>query len=199
MRSPKQYMADRFPWLNLPDSIAAAFVLALIVVSLWPHSRLMVDLVFITAIPGLIAAIVWSLIFWQKARVQIGRLKLRYKAVRRIAGVAALSCLPFLLLQQASIYLRGPNILRELPPEVADATAPYPKLAAWKIRVVVAIAHLEVDDGAKIEGRLRDANRRPRQPLSCHACDTESHDHGFGAVLLLPLTGNSLDNGSEII
>lgn len=157
MRSPKQYIADRFPWLNLPDTIAAAFVLALIAVSLWPHSRLMVDLVFITAIPGLIAAIVWSLTFWQKARVQIGRLKLRYKAVRRIAGAAALSCLPFLLLQQASIYFQGPNILRELPPEVADATAPYPKLGQWKIRVVVAIAHLEGDDGAKIEGRLRDA------------------------------------------
>jgi tetratricopeptide (TPR) repeat protein len=157
MRSAKQYIADRFPWLNLFDSIAAAFVLALIAVPIWPHARLMVDLVFITAIPGLIAAIVWSLTFWPKARVQIGRLKLRYKAVRRSAGIAALACLPFLLLQQASIYLQGPNILRELPPEVAEATAPYPKLGERKVRVVVAIAHLEGDDGAKIEGRLRDA------------------------------------------
>jgi tetratricopeptide (TPR) repeat protein len=157
MRSPKQYIADRFPWLNLYDSLAAAFVLALIAVSLWPHSRLMVDLVFITAIPGSIAAIVWSLTFWQEARVQIGRLKLRYKMVRRIAGIAALSCLPFLLLQQASIYLQGPNILRELPPEVAEATAPYPDVEKWRIRVVFAIAHLEGDNGQQLEGRLRDA------------------------------------------
>ena len=157
MRSPKQYMADRFPWLNLPDSIAAAFVLALIVVCLWPHSRLIVDLVFITAIPGSIAAIVWSLTFWQEARVRIGRLKLRYKAVRRIAGIAALSCLPFLLLQQVSIYLQGPNILRELPPEVAEARAPYPDVEKWRIRVVFAIAHLEGDNGQQLEGRLRDA------------------------------------------
>ena len=153
MRSPKQYIADRFPWLNLLDSVAAAFVIALIAASVWPHARLMVVLVFITAIPGLVAAIVWSLTFWREARVGIGRLKLRYKAVRRIAGIAALSCLPFLLLQQASIYLQGPNILREPPPELA----PYPKLAKWKIHLVVAIAHLEGDDGKRIEGRLFDA------------------------------------------
>lgn len=157
MTSVKQYIADKFSWLNRFDSLAAACVLACVGVSLWPHSRLIVDLVFITAIPGTIAAIVWSLTFWPKARVQIGRLKLRYKVVRRTAGIAALTCLPFLLLQQASIYFQGPNVLRELPPEVADATAPYPKLAEWKIRVVVAIAHLEGDDGQKIEGQLRDA------------------------------------------
>ena len=90
-------------------------MLACVGVSLWPHSRLIVDLVFITAIPGTIAAIVWSLTFWPKARVQIGRLKLRYKVVRRTAGIAALTCLPFLLLQQASIYFQGPNVLRGLP------------------------------------------------------------------------------------
>jgi tetratricopeptide (TPR) repeat protein len=157
MRRAKQYMAEKFPRLNLFDSIAAAFVLALIAVSLWPHSRLMVDLVFITAIPGSIAAIVWGLTFWPKARVRIGRLKLRYKAVRRIAGIAALSCLPFLLLQQASIYLEGPNILRDLPPEVAEARAPYPDVEKWRIRVVFAIAHLEGDKGQQLEARLRDA------------------------------------------
>ena len=157
MRSPKQYMADRYPWLSLVDSIAAVFVILLIAVSLWPHSRLIVDLVFITAIPGSIAAIVWSLTFWPKARVQIGRLKLRYKAVRRIAGIAALSCLPFLLLQQASIYLQGPNILRELPPQVAEAKAPYPDVEKRRIRLVFAIAHLEGDKGQQLEARLRDA------------------------------------------
>ncbi len=164
MRTPRQYFSERYPWLNLADSLAAAVVLVLVIVAIWPHSRLVIDLVLVTAIPGLIAAIVWGLTFWQKARVQIGRLKLRYKSVRRSAGIAALFCLPFLLLQQASIYLRGPNMLRERAFDVSGLSEPYPKPAKWEIRVVVAIAHLEGDDGHKIEGQLRDAlsNLDPR-------------------------------------
>ncbi len=157
MRTPRQYLSERYSWLSLADSIAAAVVLVLIIVAIWPHSRLVIDLVLVTAIPGSIAAIVWGLTFWQKARVQIGRLKFRYKSVRRIAGLAALSCLPFLLLQQASIYLRGPNVLREPVVDASGLSEPYPKPAKWEIRVVVAIAHLEGDDGHKIEGQLRDA------------------------------------------
>ena len=157
MKSPRQHLSERYPWLNLADSLAAAAVFLLVIVAIWPHSRLVIDLVLITAIPGLIAAIVWLLTFWQNARVQIGRLKLRYKSVRRSAGIAALLCLPFLLLQQASIYLRGPNILRVPPVDVTGLTEPYPELGQWKIRVVVAIANLEGDDGHKIEGQLRDA------------------------------------------
>ncbi|MGA9725759.1 MAG: hypothetical protein WBQ86_25120, partial [Candidatus Binatus sp.] len=163
MRTPRQYFSERYPRLNLADSLAVAVVLALVIVAIWPHSRLVVDLVLVTAIPGSIAAIVWALTFWQKARVQIGRLKLRYKSVRRSAGIAALFCLP-LLLQQASIYLQGPNMLRERAVAVSGLTEPYPKPARWEIRVVVAIAHLEGDDGHKIEGQLRDAlaNLDPR-------------------------------------
>jgi tetratricopeptide (TPR) repeat protein len=164
MMTPRQHFSERYPWLNLADSLASAVVLALGIVAIWPHSRLVIDLVLVTAIPGSIAAIVWSLTFWQKARVQIGRLKLRYKSVRRSAGIAALLCLPFLLLQQASIYLRGPNILRVPVVDVTGLSEPYPKPAKWEIRVVVAIAHLEGDDGHKIEGQLRDAlaNLDPR-------------------------------------
>jgi tetratricopeptide (TPR) repeat protein len=157
MKTPRQYLSERYPWLNLADSLAVAGVVLVVIVAIWPHSRLVTDLVLVTAIPGLIAAIVWAMTFWQKACVQIGRLKLRYKSVRRSAGIAALFCLPFLLLQQASIYLRGPNILRELPPEVAAARAPYPDVEKWRIRVVFAIAHLEGDKGQQLEARLRDA------------------------------------------
>jgi tetratricopeptide (TPR) repeat protein len=164
MKTLRQYLSERYPWLNLADSVAAAIVLVLVIVAIWPHSRLVHDVVLVTAIPGLIAATVWAFTFWHRARVQIGRLKLRYKPVRRIAGIAALLCLPFLLLQQASIYLQGPNILRVRPVDVTGLTEPYPKLARWEIRVVVAIAHLEGDDGQKIEGQLRDAlsNLDPR-------------------------------------
>src|SRR5271170_3487122 len=134
MRTPRQYLSERYPRVNLTDSLAVAVILAVFVVAIWPHSRAVIDLVLVTAIPGSIAAIVWGLTFWQKARVQIGRLKLRYKSVRRIAGIAALFCLPFLLLQQASIYLRGPNILREPTVDVTGLTEPYPKLGRWEMR-----------------------------------------------------------------
>jgi tetratricopeptide (TPR) repeat protein len=156
MRTPRQYLSERFPWLTLLDSLAAAFVLVLLIVAIWPGSRPIRDLVFVTAIPGSIGAIVWGLTFWPKVSVRIGRLKLRYKSVRRHAGIVALACLPFLLLQQASLYLRGPNIFRvqPQPPELAQA---YPKIGHWGIRVVVAIAHLEGDDADKIESALRDA------------------------------------------
>jgi tetratricopeptide (TPR) repeat protein len=157
MRSLREYFSERFPGVNLADSLAVASVLVLVVVAVWPRSRVAIDLVLVTAIPGSIAAIVWGLTFWHKARVQIGRLKLRYKPVRRSAGIAALVCLPLILLQQASIYLRGPNVLREVPVDVSGLTVPYPKPAKWEIRMVVAIAHLEGDDGHKVEGQLHDA------------------------------------------
>jgi tetratricopeptide (TPR) repeat protein len=156
MKTPRDHLSERYRSLNLIDSLAAALVLVLAIVAIWPRSRLVIDLVLVTAIPGLIAAVVWMFTFWQRARVQIGRLKLRYKPVRRIAGIAALFCLPFLLLQQASIYLQGPNILRERPVDVTGLSEPYPKHAKWKIRVAVAIAHLEGDQGHKIEDQLRD-------------------------------------------
>ena len=164
MKTPRHHLSERYRSLNLTDSLAAAFVFVLAIVAIWPHSRLVIDLVLITAIPGLIAGVVWLLTFWQKARIQIGRLKLRYKPLRRIAGIAALFCLPFLLLQRASIYLQGPNILRERPVDVTGLSEPYPKHAKWKIRVAVAIAHIEGEQGHKIEDQLRDAlaNLDPR-------------------------------------
>jgi hypothetical protein len=151
MSSPSQYIADRFPWLTRARALAGAFGIALLVVFIWPHARLVTDLVIVTAIPGTIGAIVFGLTFWSKARVQIGRRQLRYKAVRRAAGIVALACLPFILMQRASIYLRSP---REVVTEASEA---YPDMKHWRIQVVVAIAHLEGDDGKQLEGRLRDA------------------------------------------
>ncbi len=151
MSSPSQYIADRFPWLTRARAVAGAFGIALLVVFIWPHGRLATDVVIVTAIAGTIGAIVFGLTFWSKARVQIGRRRLRYKAVRRVGGIVALACLPFILMQRASIYLRSP---REVVTEASEA---YPDMKRWRIFVVVAIAHLEGDDGNRIEGRLRDA------------------------------------------
>jgi tetratricopeptide (TPR) repeat protein len=108
-------------------------------------------LVIVTAVPGLLGASLWALTFWSKARVQIGRQKLRYKTVRRIAGAVALIGLPFLLVHRTSIYI-SPS--REMASAGSEA---YPNMKQWRIRVVVAIAHLENDDGNRLEGRLRDS------------------------------------------
>jgi hypothetical protein len=131
--------------------LVGALGIALLLVFIWPHSRLAVDLVIVTAIPGALGASLWALTFWSNARVQIGRQKLRYKTVRRIAGAIALIGLPFLIVQRTSIYLRSP---REM---VSEGSGAYPDMKRWRIRVVVAIAHPEGDDGNRVEARLRDA------------------------------------------
>ena len=118
MSNVRRYLSERYPWLNLTYLLVAASAIALLLVAIWPHSQLIADLVVLTAIPGILGAILWGMTFWAKARVQIGRRKLRYKSVRRIGGLAALFCLPFLFLQQASIYLRGPKILPGPAPEL---------------------------------------------------------------------------------
>ncbi|MGA9472801.1 MAG: serine hydrolase domain-containing protein [Terriglobales bacterium] len=151
MRSPSKYIAERLPWLTRARAMAGAFGIALLMVFIWPHAHLVTELIIVTAIPGSIGAIVWVLTFWSKARVELERGQFQSKAVRRVAGIVALACLPFLLMQRASIYLRSP---REL---VSEGSGDYPDMKQWRIRVVVAIAHLEGDDGAKIEGQLRDA------------------------------------------
>ena len=151
MSASNQSVSERFSWLTRGRALAGAFGIALVLVFIWPHSRLAVDLVIVTAIPGSLGASLWALTFWSNARVQIGRHKLRYKTVRRIAGAIALVGLPFLIVQRTSIYLRSP---REVVSESAEA---YPNMKLWRVRVVVAIAHLESDDGNRVETRLRDA------------------------------------------
>jgi tetratricopeptide (TPR) repeat protein len=151
MSNADQNIVDRFPRMTRSRAIAAAFVIALLIVFIWPHADVVTELVVVTAIPGFIGAVVWGLTFWSKARVELERRQFRCTAIRRVAGIVALACLPFMLMQRASIYLRSP---REL---VSEGSGDYPDMSQWRIRVVVAIAHLEGDDGAKIEGDLRDA------------------------------------------
>jgi tetratricopeptide (TPR) repeat protein len=144
MSSASQYFAERFPWLTRMRAMGGAFAVALLIVFIWPHAHLIYEFILLTAIPGTVGAIVYGLTFWPKARVQIGRWKLRYKQVRRIAGVVALACLPFLLMQRASIYLRRPQ-----PVAAVAAKAEPGYLLSY-----YAIAHLEGDDGQRVEKRL---------------------------------------------
>jgi tetratricopeptide (TPR) repeat protein len=151
MRTPRQYLSDRYPWLNITDIFAALFAFILAIVVMWPHARVVTDLVVVTALPGSLALILWVLTFSQKARIQIGRRKLRYKSVRRLALNAATICLPLLIFQQASIYLRT---LPLFGARVSDALLPYPESSDYEFRVVVGVAHLEGDDGQKIQTQL---------------------------------------------
>jgi YD repeat-containing protein len=59
MRTPRQYFSERYPWLDLADSLAAAVVVVLVIVAIWPHSRLVIDLVQVTAIPGSLDKLRW--------------------------------------------------------------------------------------------------------------------------------------------
>jgi tetratricopeptide (TPR) repeat protein len=143
-----RYIAERYPWLTRTRAVAGAFAIVLLIVAIWPHAHVVGEFVIATAIPGSIGAVGWALTYWSRARVEIGRRQLRYKSVRRIAGIATLACLPFLLTQQASIYLRTPRA------NVSASPVSYANPSDVRFRMVVAIAHLEGDAGKRIEGRL---------------------------------------------
>src|SRR5260370_13797128 len=136
MSAPNQSLFDGLSWVTCDRALAGAFGLALLVGFIWPQSRLAIDLVIVTAIPGSLGAILWGLTFWSKARIQIGRQKLRYKTVRTIAGAIALFGLPFILMQRVSIYLRAPQ---EVAPEGSEA---YPNANRWLIHEDAAFSHL---------------------------------------------------------
>jgi len=142
MSSASQYFAEKYPWLTRTRAMAGAFGIALLIVFIWPRAHLVSEFIIVTAIPGAVGAILFGLTYWSKARVQIGRWKLRYKQVRRVAGIVALACLPFLLMQRASIYLSGPR-------PAATASGEHVYTLSY-----FAMAHLEGDDGHRVEKRL---------------------------------------------
>src|SRR5580704_11395115 len=90
--------AGRLTWRNLRRAVLATFVLVLAIVFFWPRSTFAVRLVVLATVLGSSAALICGLTFWHKARVQIGRRGLRFKAVRRVAAIAAAFNLSFLLI-----------------------------------------------------------------------------------------------------
>src|SRR6185312_9156777 len=93
-----------------PDAITigvAIFVLTLSVELFAPNtwvSRIIADF---GAIAFLLSSLIWAASFWSRARVQIGKLKLRYKMVRRSAGIAAL--LGFCFVATRAAWLTSKN------------------------------------------------------------------------------------------
>lgn len=67
---------------------------------------------------ALTSGALYGLTFWARARLEIGRLKFRYKIVRRNAGVVALVALSFLVVRDASFSPRSS------PPERSTVGSP---------------------------------------------------------------------------
>ena len=163
MRTPRQYLSERYSWLNLADSIAVAVVFVLVIVAIWPHSRL--------RRPGTgdrnsglgrRDRVGLDVLVEGTRSDRTAQAALQAGAAYRGHGGAVM---PAVSAAAASIKLSaGADVLREPAVDVSGLSEPYPKPAKWELRVVVAIAHLEGDDGHKIEGQLRDAvaNLDPR-------------------------------------
>jgi hypothetical protein len=84
-------------WLNVRRLAVALIAMGLLTVAAFPESALSAGLAGISAWITVIAAVVCGLTFWSKTRVPIGRLKFRYKIVRRNAAIAALGGFVFLV------------------------------------------------------------------------------------------------------
>jgi tetratricopeptide (TPR) repeat protein len=85
--------------------------LFLLVIVLAPGVHVVRTFVALAAFTGSLASILFVLTFWKKSRVQIGRLKLRYKQVRRSAGAIAVGGFALFLAQRISlaVWHRSPT------------------------------------------------------------------------------------------
>src|ERR1022692_3157685 len=92
-------------WVTWRRVAAVLVALALLVVLSFPRAAISEEIAAIGALVGSAAVILWGLTFWRKGRIQIGRLNLRHKIVRRNAGAVALIALSFLGLRAVSLHL----------------------------------------------------------------------------------------------
>ena len=90
---------------HLRSAAAALFGILLLIIFFLPHTPMVSAFVTIASVIGSLGAILCGLTFWTKARVLIGRLKFRFKAVRRWAGVTALVFLSFLAMQRVAFHV----------------------------------------------------------------------------------------------
>ncbi|HXR25727.1 MAG TPA: hypothetical protein VN742_10235, partial [Candidatus Binataceae bacterium] len=93
-------------WLTPFRILAIFFVLQLLIEFLWPNAGLSVSVAHLGGFIGSAALILCGLTFWSKARVQIGRRKLRYKTVRINAGIVAAIGLSFIVVQKTSLKMQ---------------------------------------------------------------------------------------------
>src|ERR1700730_7457370 len=96
-------LSDRLPRSNWWRGAAALFGILVSVVFFFPRTSLVSAFVTIATVIGSLGAVLCALTFWARARVQIGRFRFRYRAVRRWAGVTALIFLSFLTVQRVAL------------------------------------------------------------------------------------------------
>jgi hypothetical protein len=137
--------AGRLTWRNLRWAALATFVLVLAIVFFWSRSTFAVRLVVLTTVLGASAALLCGLTFWHNARVQIGRRGLRFKAVRRIAAIAAAFNLSFLFIWTLSTLT---TVRRD------DNTTQSSWTISLRSGLPVAIAHLHGDENHQVEQAL---------------------------------------------
>ncbi len=126
----------RFPWFTRTRASAAIFGIALLGVALWPRAHRTIEFVTVTAIAGALGAVASGLTFWAKARVQIGRRKLRYKRVRELSAAIAVVGLSFLMVQRVSIRI-------------------WPQKSSTEF--IVAVARFDNDDRGEVTNALINA------------------------------------------
>jgi tetratricopeptide (TPR) repeat protein len=189
MNPIKQYA----PWLTLRRGLLAAYGIVLLSIYLWPDADLIVEIILLATIPGTLATMVWGLTFWQPARVQIGRRQLKYKAVRRVAALIALACLPFLTTRYLSIWVHQPPDRSE---EIAQG---WQELRA-RYRFVVAFSHLEGDKGDKLMAQMTEALSKldPRLSVTAivvnHRIPTSGQTQGMGHLDALDIASTARAN-----
>lgn len=110
---------------RLRSGAAALFGILLFVVFFLPGTSLVSEFVTIATVIGSLGAILYGLTFWKKARVKIGRLKFRFKVVRRSAGVTALVFLSFLVMQRGALHVWGiqERGMSKAPPGTTETSA----------------------------------------------------------------------------
>ncbi|HTR63118.1 MAG TPA: tetratricopeptide repeat protein [Candidatus Binataceae bacterium] len=150
-------------WLASKWTRRVAFVIGLFFVFLWPHADLTAELVLLASIPGVIGLVLFGLTFWQKARVQMGRLQLRYRTIRYVAGVTAAICLLVPLAQHL-----GTRIENHYRAQWVEEWAQDYRASRAQYRFTVAFTHFDADQKDHLVSRLMDAlaNIDPRLAVS---------------------------------
>jgi hypothetical protein len=115
---------EGIPWPTAQRVGGGILTLALLIEFFAPRTGMSQSLAGLSAMATLLAVALWVSSFWPGVRVRIGRLKLRYKVVRRNAGIAALVGFSFVAVRAVSIRIEHPAPVAQASSTVAPPTIP---------------------------------------------------------------------------
>lgn len=140
--SPRLFVKDWIAKFRYRLALAIALLVFRLIVWFWPRSSFARYLTELAVLALVLAATTAGLTYWHRARVQIGRCGIRYKAVRWPALRTALSSLSFVIIWLVAIA-RTSN--------TASVFVPPPEV------LTVAIAPLSDDSSNRLQGALSHA------------------------------------------